>query len=152
MRENLNQSYIRLSHGDSIYSKPKRLVVKLHFYILYSARLAIPISKINFEISTFSNFLRDVQLKWFHFKHRSHTIESVLMTIFSDEPNKTILKFFSCLKVSNILTMQNLQNISRLDKNLHIFYLLSGLICYWDQMSTFSLLLAHLVACSLSLM
>ena len=63
MRKNLNQSYIRLSYGDSIYSKPKRLVVKLYFYILYSARLAIPIFKINFAISTFSNFLRDVQLK-----------------------------------------------------------------------------------------
>ena len=98
MRENLNQSYIRLSHGDSIYSKPKRLVVKLHFYILYSARLAIPISKINFEISTFSNFLRDVQLKWFHFKHRSHTTESVLMTIFSDEPTKPFWTFFLVLK------------------------------------------------------
>ena len=62
MSEHFNQSYIRLSHSDSIYSKPNYLVVKLYFLILYSA-LAIPIFKINFAISTLGNFLRDVQLK-----------------------------------------------------------------------------------------
>ena len=30
--------------------------------------------------------------------------------IFSDKPSKTILNFFSCRKVSNILPMQNLHN------------------------------------------
>ena len=30
--------------------------------------------------------------------------------LFSDKPNKTILNFFSCRKVSNILPMQNLHN------------------------------------------
>ena len=30
--------------------------------------------------------------------------------LFSDKANKTILNFFSCRKVSNILPMQNLQN------------------------------------------
>ena len=33
---------------------------------------------------------------------------------FCDKPNKTILNFFSCRKVSNILSMQNLQNTSLL--------------------------------------
>ena len=80
MREHFNQSYIRLSHGDSIFSKPNCLVIKLYFLILYSA-LAIPIFKISFAISTFGNFLGDLLLKWSYFKHRSHTTESVLMAI-----------------------------------------------------------------------
>ena len=38
MRENLNQFYIRLPHGGSIYSKPKYLVVKLYIvcFILHN--------------------------------------------------------------------------------------------------------------------
>ena len=32
------------------------------------------------------------------------------MQLFSDKPNKTILNFFSCRKVSNILPKQNLHN------------------------------------------
>ena len=49
-------------------------------YILHLAQFPILIFKINFAISTFGN-LRNVQLKWSHFKHRSHTTESVLMAI-----------------------------------------------------------------------
>ena len=81
MREHFNQSYKRLSHGDSIFSKPNCLVVKSYFLILYSAQLAISIFKINFSISTFHNFLKDAQLKWFYFKHHSRTTKSVLMAI-----------------------------------------------------------------------
>ena len=83
--------------------------------------------------------------------------------LFSDKPNKTILNFFSCRKVSNILPMQNLHNtflliffISDLIRDekyvycyLHIFYLLWDLIWYWHQTSTFSLLLTHLSVCAL---
>ena len=50
-------------------------------YILHFARFPILIFKINFAISIFGNFLRNVQLKWSLFKHRSHTTESVLMAI-----------------------------------------------------------------------
>ena len=50
-------------------------------YILHFARFPILIFKINFAISAFGNFLRNVQLKWFHFNHPSHTTESVLMAI-----------------------------------------------------------------------
>ena len=49
--------------------------------ILQFARFPILIFKINFAISTFGNFLPNVLLKWFHFKHRSHTTESVPMAI-----------------------------------------------------------------------
>ena len=94
MREHFNQSYIRLLHCDSIFSKPNCLVVKLYFLIFYSARLAKPIFKINFAISTFGNFLKDVQLKWFYVKHRSHTTESVLMAIIFWETEQNHFKLF----------------------------------------------------------
>ena len=56
------------------------LLLNIH-YILHFARFPIPIFKISFAISTFDDFLRYVQPKWFYFKHRSRTIESVLMAI-----------------------------------------------------------------------
>ena len=49
--------------------------------ILHFAQFPILIFKFNFAISSFGNFLRNVQLKWFHFKYLSHTTESVIMAI-----------------------------------------------------------------------
>ena len=125
----------------------KRNIVKASccqviLYILHFARFPILISKINFAISAFGNFLRNVQLKWFHFNHPSHTTESVLMAIISDKTGKIILSLFSCRKVSNILLIQNPHNtflliffISDLIRDekyvyyyLHVYHLLSDLI------------------------
>ena len=126
MRENFNQSYIRLSYGDGIFSKPNCLVVILYFLILYSARLAKPIFKINFAISTFGNFLRDVQLKWFHFKHGSHTTELLLMAIiFWQTKQNHFENFYSCRKFCPCRIFY-LQNIFRFDKSLQIFHPLRG--------------------------
>ena len=51
----------------------------------------------NFAISTFGNLLRNVQLKWFHFKYLSHTTESVSMAIifWQTEQNHFELFFLS---------------------------------------------------------
>ena len=58
-----------------------RSCCQIILYRLHFAWFPILIFKVNFAISTFGNFLRNVQLKWFHFKHRSHTTESVLLAI-----------------------------------------------------------------------
>ena len=50
-------------------------------YILHFAWFPILIFKFNFVMSSFDNFLRNVQLKWFHFKYLPHTTESVIMAI-----------------------------------------------------------------------
>ena len=127
-------------------------------HILHFARFPVLIFKINFAISTFGNFLRNVHLKGFHFKHRSHSTESVLMAIIFWQTKQNHFELFSCRKVSNILRMQNLHNTFLLiffipdlirDKRyayyyLYIFHLLWDLIWNWHQASTFPLLLAHL--------
>ena len=103
--------------GDSYCSKPEHLIVMLYFYILYilySLRPAITIFKINFAISIFVNFLMDVQLKWFHLKHRSHTTELVLIAIIFWQSEQNHFELFCYRIFSNILLMQNL---SRFDKN-----------------------------------
>ena len=79
-------------------------------HILHFARFPVLIFKINFAISTFGNFLRNVHLKGFHFKHRSHSTESVLMAIIFSQTKQNHFELFSCHKVSNILPMQNLHN------------------------------------------
>ena len=77
----LGASYLILGAGQSMILS-KCLAVKLYIiYILYFARFPTLIFKINFAISAFSNFLRDVQLKWFHFDHPTYTTESVLRAI-----------------------------------------------------------------------
>ena len=86
MREHFNQSYIRL--------KTKLPCCQIILLNTYSAQLAIPVFKINFAISTFGNFLRDVQLKWFYFKHHSYTTESVLMTIIFWQTEQNHLELF----------------------------------------------------------
>ena len=147
MTENFNQSYIRLSHSDSSFSKPNCLVVILYFLILYSARLAKPIFKINFTISTFGNFLRDVQLKWFHFKHGSHTTELLLMAIiFWQTEQNHFENFFSCRKFCPCRIFKIFSDLIKVYK---FFIPYGGLIWYWDQTSNVPLLLAHLSACSL---
>ena len=132
-------------------------------YILHFARFPILIFKFNFAISSFGNFLRNVQLKWFHFKYLSHTTESVIMAIIFWQTKQNHFELFSCHKVLNILPMQNLHNtfpliffISDLIRDekyvyyyLHIFHLLWNPILYWHQTSTFPLLLAHLSVCAL---
>ena len=72
----LGVSYLILGTG-----LVKASCCQIILYILHFARFPILIFKINFAISIFGNFLRNVQLKWSLFKHRSHTTESVLMTI-----------------------------------------------------------------------
>ena len=132
-------------------------------YILHFARFPILIFKINFAISTFGNFLRNVHLKWFHFKHRSHSTESVLMAIIFWQTKQSHFEHFFLSQVSNILPMQNFHNTFLLiffildlirDERyvcyyLHIFHLLWDLIWYWHQTLTFPLLLAHLSVCAL---
>ena len=76
----LGASYLIFGAGQSMILS-KRLVKLYIIYILYFARFPTLIFKINFAISAFSNFLRNVQLKWFHFDHHSHTTESVLRAI-----------------------------------------------------------------------
>ena len=129
MREHFNQSYIRLSHCDSIFSKPNCFVVKLYFLIPYSAQLAIPIFKINIAISTFGNFFRDVQLKWFYFKHRSLTTESVLMAVifWQTEQNQFELFFlvekFQTFCLCRILTIfSNSIKIYKLFTTYEVWY------------------------------
>ena len=58
-----------------------RSCCQITLYILHFAQFPILIFKFNFAISSFGNFLRNVQLKWFHFKYLSHTTESVIMAI-----------------------------------------------------------------------
>ena len=79
-------------------------------YILHFAWFVITIFKINLAISTFGNILKNVQPKWFYFKQCSHNTKSVLMAIVFWQTKQTILNFFSCHKVSNILPMQNPHN------------------------------------------
>ena len=67
--------------GRSKHDIVKASCSQVIFYIFHFAQFPILISKINFAISAFGNFLRNVQLKWFHFNHLSHTTESVLMAI-----------------------------------------------------------------------
>ena len=67
-------------------------------YILHFARFPILIFKINFAISIFGNFLRNVQLKWSLFKHRSHTTESVLMAIIFWQTKQPFWTFFLIVK------------------------------------------------------
>ena len=107
-------------------------------YILHFPRFPIPIFKINLAISTFGNILRMYSLKD-SILNIAHILPNhSLWQLFSDKPNKTILNFFSCRKVSNILPMQNLHitflliffisNLIRDEKyvyyNLHISHLL----------------------------
>ena len=150
-----------LIFGKGIVAKASFCQIILHIH--HFARFPILIFKINFAISTFGNFLRNVHLKRFHFKDRSHPTESLPTAIIFDKPSKTILNFFSCRKVSNILPMQNLHNtflliffISNFIRDetyvyyyLHIVHLLGDLTCYRYQASTFLLLLAHLSVCAL---
>ena len=106
-------------------------------YILHFPRFPILISKINFSISAFGNFLRNVHLNSIliipHILPNQYSWQ-----LFSDKPGKIILNFFSCRKISNILPMQNPHNtflliffISDLIRDekyvyyyLHIFHLL----------------------------
>ena len=90
----LGASYLILRAG---------LVVKVSccqiiLYILHFALFPILIFKITFAISTFSNFLRNVQLKWFHFKHRSHTTEWVLIAIVFWQTEQNHFEFFFLLQ------------------------------------------------------
>ena len=73
----LGASYLILGAGPVVKASCCQIIL----YILHFARFPILIFKINFAISAFGNFLRNVQLKWFHFNHPSHTTESVLMAI-----------------------------------------------------------------------
>ena len=115
-----------------------RSCCQITLYILHFAQFPILIFKFNFAISSFGNFLRNVQLKWFHFKYLSHTTESVSMAIIFWQTKQNHFNFFSCCKVSNILPMLNLHNtfllifflsdLIRDEKHycLHIFHL------FWD--------------------
>ena len=62
-------------------SSCQSVLLSIILYVLNFARFPILLLKINFAISTFGNFLRNVKLLWFHFKHLSHTTKSVLMSI-----------------------------------------------------------------------
>ena len=73
----LGASYLILGAGLVVKASCCQIIL----YILHFARFPILIFKINFAISAFGNFLRNVQLKWFHFNHPSHTTKSVLMAI-----------------------------------------------------------------------
>ena len=75
----LGASYLILGAGLVVKASCCQIIL----YILHFARFPILIFKFNFAISTFGNFLRNVQFKWFHFKYLSHPTESVIMaTIF----------------------------------------------------------------------
>ena len=58
-----------------------RSCCQITLYILHFAWFPIPIFKFNFAISSYGNFLRNVQLEWFHFKYLSRTTKSVIMSI-----------------------------------------------------------------------
>ena len=73
----LGVSYLTLGEGLVVKASCCQIIL----YILHFARFPILIFKFNFAISSFGNFLRNVQLKWFHFKYLSHTTESVIMAI-----------------------------------------------------------------------
>ena len=73
----LGASYLILGAGLVVKASCCQIIL----YILHFARFPILIFKFNFAISSFGNFLRNVQLKWFHFKYLSHTTESVIMAI-----------------------------------------------------------------------
>ena len=130
----LGVSYLILEVGLVVKASCCQIIL----YILHFARFAIPIFKINLAISTFGNILKNVEPKWFYFKQCSHNTKSVLMAIAFWQTKQTILNFFSCHKVSNILSMQHLHNtflsiffisdLIRYEKcvyyYLHIFHLL----------------------------
>ena len=73
----LRVSYLILGAGLVVKASCCQIIL----YILHFARFPILIFKFNFVISSFNNFLRNVQFKWFHFKYLSHTTESVIMAI-----------------------------------------------------------------------
>ena len=89
----LGTSYLILGAGLVVKASYCQIIL----YILHFARFPILIFKFNFAISSFGNFLRNVQLKWFHFKYLSHTTESVSMAIifWQTEQNHFELFFLS---------------------------------------------------------
>ena len=89
----LGVSYLILGAG-----LVKASCCQIILYILHFARFPILIFKINFAISIFGNFLRNVQLKWSLFKHRSHTTESVLMAIIFWQTKQPFWTFFLIVK------------------------------------------------------
>ena len=74
-------------------------------YILHFAQFPILIFGFSFAISSFGNFLRNVQLKCL-----SHTKESVIVAIIFWQTKQNHFELFSRRKVSNILPMQNFHN------------------------------------------
>ena len=110
-------SFFQSMFRDLISDVGGGLVVKVSscqiiLYILHFAWLPILIFKIRFAISTFGNLLRNVQLKWFHFKHLSLITESVLM-VYNYFLNKSFLltsakmyKMIYMILTSNISTNQ----------------------------------------------
>ena len=99
----LGVTYLILGAG--LVVKASRCQIIL--YILHFARFAILISKFNFAMSTFSNFLRNVQLKWYHFKYLSDTTESVSMAIifWQTEQNHFFVVKFQTLCPCRIFTI-----------------------------------------------
>ena len=89
----LGASYLKLGAGLAVKASCSQII----FYILHFAQFAILIFKINFAISTFGNFLRNVQLKWFHFKHRSHTTEWALTAIVFRQTKQNHFEIFFLL-------------------------------------------------------
>ena len=102
----LGASYLMLGTGPVAKASCSQIIL----YILHFARFPILIFKFNFAISSFSNFLRNVKLKWFHFIYLSHTTKSVIMAIIFWQTKQNHFELFSCRKVSNTLPKQNLHN------------------------------------------
>ena len=86
----LGASYLILGAG---------LVVKASCQIiLYSSWFPILIFKFNFAISSLSNFLRKVQLKWFHFKYLTYYWISNHGNYFLTNQTKPFWTFFLVVK------------------------------------------------------
>ena len=106
----LGASYLTLGAGLVVKASCCQIIL----YILHFARFPIVIFKFNFTISRFGNFLRMYCLND-SILNISHILPNQQSSqLFSDKPNKTMLNFFSCRKVSNILPMQYLRNSFRL--------------------------------------
>ena len=86
----LGASYLILGAG---------LVVKASCQIiLYFSWFPILIFKFNFAISSLSNFLRKVQLKWFHFKYLTYYWSSNHGNYFLTNQTKPFWTFFLVVK------------------------------------------------------
>ena len=116
----LGVSYLILGGGLIVIASCCQIIL----YILHFAQFPILIFKFSFAISSFGNFLRNVQLKCL-----SHTKESVIMAIIFWQTKQNHFELFSRRKVSNILPMQNFHNTFLLIFFISDLYIIIDIFC-----------------------